>query len=91
MNIPHAGIARFSTLYDALQSVALNPQPLPPKASRKLFANNFDAVALNPQPLPPLQTAGMLRSRLDEVALNPQPLPPKAIALDLSLLRLAIR
>jgi hypothetical protein len=80
----------MSTAYNAFESVALNPQPLPPKASRKLFANNFDAVALNPQPLPPLQFAGLFRSRRDYVALNRQPLPPKASAL-VSLLRNAIR
>jgi hypothetical protein len=32
-----------------LDKVALNPQPLPPKALGSLF----DAVAINPQPLPP--------------------------------------
>ena len=43
-------------------SVALNPQPLPP-------GPDWSRVALNPQPLPP----GPDFSR---VALNPQPLPP---------------
>ena len=35
-----------------VDAVALNPQPLPPRAGEivRLF---FDAVALNPQPLPP--------------------------------------
>ena len=43
-------------------SVALNPQPLPP-------GPDWSRIALNPQPLPP----GPDWSR---VALNPQPLPP---------------
>ena len=45
-----------------VDSVALNPQPLPP-------GPDWSRVALNPQPLPP----GPDFSR---VALNPQPLPP---------------
>jgi hypothetical protein len=44
-----------------LDRVALNPQPLPPKA--------FERVGLNPQPLPP--------RIVDRVGLNPQPLPPR--------------
>ena len=43
-------------------SVALNPQPLPP-------GPDWSRVALNPQPLPP-------GPDLSRVALNPQPLPP---------------
>jgi hypothetical protein len=44
-------------------AVALNPQPLPPKAVSGGAANmagiagNFDAVALNPQPLPPKEVS----------------------------------
>jgi hypothetical protein len=47
---------------------ALNPQPLPPKASP-----TGSLAALNPQPLPPKASpAGSL------AALNPQPLPPRS-------------
>lgn len=45
-----------------VDSVALNPQPLPP-------GPDWSRVALNPQPLPP-------GPDLSRVALNPQPLPP---------------
>lgn len=49
------------------EAVALNPQPLPPKAPT-LFeqfaaapaARRFDAVALNPQPLPPRERAATI-------------------------------
>ena len=47
-----------------LDRVALNPQPLPPRAA------SFDAVALNPQPLPPAARA----------AFDPQPDPPFSAA-----------
>ncbi len=38
----------MSSLYSPFTTVALNPQPLPPR-----FISRFDAVLLNPQPLPP--------------------------------------
>lgn len=51
-----------------LDKVALNPQPLPPKAFGDLLGlapifHRFDAVALNPQPLPP-RSATLVASRL---------------------------
>lgn len=45
-------------------SVALNPQPLPP-------GPDWSRVALNPQPLPPRVVD------FSRFALNPQPLPPR--------------
>ena len=58
-----------------VDAVALNPQPLPPKA-KEIVGSVIDAVALNPQPIPP-GIEEILRSVLDAVALNPQPLPPE--------------
>ena len=46
-----------SLLDNPIDSVALNPQPLPPKDGYELSSerldNPIDSVALNPQPLPP--------------------------------------
>jgi hypothetical protein len=58
-----------------VDAVALNPQPLPPKA-KEILGSVVDAVALNPQPIPP-GIEEILRSIIDAVALNPQPLPPE--------------
>jgi hypothetical protein len=66
-------------------SVALNPQPLPPRdageAKKAAAFGNSDAVALNPQPLPPKDAGAAKKAAAfgnsDAVALNPQPLPPR--------------
>jgi len=50
------------------QTVALNPQPLPP---RWLPSSRFDKVTLNPQPLPPRVTG----SPFGKLTVNPQPHP----------------
>src|SRR5690349_3834281 len=63
-----------SPIASALARIALNPQPLPPKA-QTLADSGFDRVALNPQPLPP-KSQSLWGSALDKIALNPQPLPP---------------
>ena len=55
---------------------ALNPQPLPPKATGGA-SSLLDEIALNPQPLPP-KSASFIASLFDRVALNPQPLPPRS-------------
>jgi hypothetical protein len=79
----------LSSIASAVDAVALNPQPLPPRdtvvGKSMSLAGRFSAVALNPQPLPPKElTLGKsfsLAGRFAAVALNPQPLPPKEMAL----------
>ena len=78
--------ASLSTTANKADAVALNPQPLPPKAAvtPSPFAkatNKTDAVSLNPQPLPPQAALtpspfAKATNKADAVALNPQPLPP---------------
>lgn len=68
-------IGANSVINSRISLVALNPQPLPPKASSQVL-NPGGRVSLNPQPLPPKESAKFIR-RGDFVSLNPQPLPPK--------------
>lgn len=69
MNITGASFA-------SLNSVAINPQPLPPGPDPYSAASLFNKVALNPQPLPPGPDPYSAASQFNKVALNPQPLPP---------------
>lgn len=66
-------------LRSGFDDVALNPQPLPPRAAgtAQLFSPG-EAVGFNPQPDPPLERlrANLRSNLLERVALNPQPLPP---------------
>ncbi len=81
---PHG--LELSSYSSALDKVALNPQPLPPReeiaaslssvSGLLSHSSRFDAVAINPQPLPPRELSSY-SSALDRVALNPQPLPPR--------------
>lgn len=92
---PSSGLAALAD--GRFDAAALNPQPLPPKASvLEALRSRFDAVALNPQPLPPKvhtyeDSGWSLRfHRFDAVALNPQPLPPKDPEPDLDAPRLSV-
>jgi hypothetical protein len=75
----------LSSITSVLDSVALNPQPLPPRHPEVLssITSVLDSVALNPQPLPPRHPGVLssIASALDSVALNPQPLPPRESSL----------
>ncbi len=52
----------------ALQAVALNPQPLPPREAQ----GQEEVAPLNPQPLPPFEiTVGIVVTGGDEVAVAP--------------------
>ena len=54
----------------ALETSALNPQPLPPKEDPEGGEPGEAAAPLNPQPLPPFDiTVGLILSMGDEVAL----------------------
>jgi hypothetical protein len=61
---------------NSFTEVALNPQPLPPKAVGGLFANPLDKVALNPQPLPPKSSVALFASLLQKLGLISQPQAP---------------
>jgi hypothetical protein len=62
----------------AESKVALNPQPLPPKAQSGPPISPASKASLNPQPLPPKsKIQGPPISPASKVSLNPQPLPPK--------------
>jgi hypothetical protein len=60
-------------------TIALNPQPLPPgRFLDGIVSNVFDAVGLNPQPLPPGRFLDdVVGNVFDAVGLNPQPPPPE--------------
>jgi len=76
-------------LWTRFDSVALNPQPLPPKDSSTGLARCYETVALNPQPLPPKEIAPGPPDPIGPIALNPQPLPPRFAPVSLTM-RLAV-
>lgn len=59
-----------------LETRALNPQPLPPKAASFEKPDPIGPRALNPQPLPPRAIPFEKPDPIGPRALNPQPLPP---------------
>ncbi|HYS14217.1 MAG TPA: hypothetical protein VEN28_12980 [Burkholderiaceae bacterium] len=72
-----------SQINDPLAAVALNPQPLPPRALALASQINdpLAAVALNPQPLPPraLASASDVGDPLLGLKPEPNPLPPRGL------------
>lgn len=62
-----------------LDAVALNPQPLPPKATVRLSLSRAEEVAFNPQPDPPRDPLRRVSPAV-LVGFDPQPDPPAQFA-----------